>query len=193
MAAISPWYVHQIELCLAAKDNRSVISSEQDFVNCARKKEVQSRAAMRAFTGNVNCVDGKGYTALVAAIMAGNSDVVSMLAQRSDVNVKDRVRGHEPIIWAVRHCPVAPSGVNSALHDQDDMVRMLVQLRSVDVNVGAPKYVYALHIFLCPFCCVLSLVSFSCTCRHVRIGCCALTCSTPLILSIKYGMAAKAR
>ena len=86
--------------------------------------------AIRNFAGNVNCTSKEGYTALVTAIMRGNCETVSVLVQRQDVDVSSDVRGQPPIVWAVRHEV-----------DQDDMLRILVQQRSVDVNVGVPKYV----------------------------------------------------
>ena len=119
----------QIEACNSALHPRRITPAEQDFVDCARSRDEATRASMRAFNGNVNCTDEKGYTALVAAIVAGNTDVVDLLAQHPDLNVKDRVRGKEPIMWAVRYNK-----------DDDSVLRTLVQKLAVDVNVGQPRY-----------------------------------------------------
>ena len=82
---------------------------------------------MQTFVGDVNCKDQYGYTPLVLAIANGNCEAVSMLARLQDVDVNSDVRGQPPLIWAIRH-----------EIDQDDILRVLVQQRSVDVNISTP-------------------------------------------------------
>ena len=95
------------------------------FINHARSvDDVGARTAMIAFRGDVNATNEVGETALVAAILANNVEVVNMLVVWDSVDVETPVRGQPPIVWAV----IAPG-------DDDRVLKLLHQQRCVDVKL----------------------------------------------------------
>ena len=92
------------------------------FINNARS--VGKVVAMIPFRGDVNATNEVGETALVAAILVNNVEVVSMLLEWDSVDVETPVRGQPPIVWAV----VAPG-------DDDRVLKLLHQERCVDVKL----------------------------------------------------------